>query len=503
MQLHGRRQIFTDINIITRDSLLMVLDDAFAIHDRNVAEIDYLMRYERGEQPLNREKEIRPEIDIQAQENHAAEITSFKIGYEFGSPVTFIQRAKVDAKSQDKDPQDQGDKKDDIRISLLNEMMFEENKPAKDVQLARNFKICGVGYRMFRAKRNIEGVSVFDMAIPNPMTTFVVYSNDAYREPVLGVTYSITSDGRKLVGAYTRESYFTLEIPMIGPAGAIREEPNLIGEIPIIEYVNDYDRMGCFERVIPIMDALNVTNSDRVNDISQYVQNILWMHNCQLDKEQKKVIQDGGVIITKSNGDGKEAKIAYVSAPLNQQETQTLVDYQYEQVLQISGTPGREKTSGGNTGSAILLSNGWQLAETQAKAMELVFSEAEKRSLKVVLAIIRMCEDKDLPDVSMRDLMVSDILVKFSRNKTYDLVSRVNALVTLVDRGFDLEKSVELVDISDDPLQFAIDSREMVDKIRLSKENRTGSQDNNTPKNGIPNKTEESTQPSAVPNVDK
>lgn len=496
MHLHGRRQIFTDINRITKDNLLGVLNDAFTIHERNAAEIDYLMRYERGDQPLKREKEIRPEIDIQAQENHAAEITSFKIGYEFGSPVTFVQRAKVDAKSQNKEPPDQGEKKDDIRISLLNEMMFEENKPAKDVQLARNFKICGVGYRMFRAKRNIDGVSVFDMAIPNPMTTFVVYVNDAYREPVLGVTYSITSDGRRLVGAYTRESYFSLEIPMIGPVGTIYEEPNLIGEIPIIEYINDYDRMGCFERVIPIMDALNITNSDRVNDIAQYVQNILWMHNCQLDKEQKKVIQDGGVIITKSNGDGKEAKIAYVSAPLNQQETQTLVDYQYEQVLQISGTPGREKTSGGNTGSAILLSNGWQLAETQAKAMELVFSEAEKRSLRVVLAIIRVCEDKDLPDASMRDLRVSDILVKFSRNKTYDLVSRVNALVTLIDRGFNLEKSVELVDISDDPLQFAIDSQEMVDKIRLSKEN-------NNSAGGIENKTEESLQPSAVPNIDK
>lgn len=503
MFLHGRQQIFTDIKNINKDNLLLVLNDAFIIHERNVMEMDYLMRYERGEQPLNREKEIRPEIDIQAQENHAAEITSFKIGYEFGSPITFIQRAKIDAKTQKDVTPEHGEKKDDVRISLLNEMMFEENKPAKDVQLARNFKICGVGYRMFRAKRHIDGVSVFDMAIPNPLTTFVVYTNDAYREPVLGVTYSITTDGRRIIGAYTKQKYFSLEIPLVGPASGINEEPNLIGEIPIVEYVNDYDRMGCFERVIPIMDALNVTNSDRVNDIAQYVQNILWMHNCQLDKEQKKVIQDGGVIITKSNGDGKEAKIAYVSAPLNQQETQTLVDYQYEQVLQISGTPGREKTSGGNTGSAILLSNGWQLAETQAKAMELVFSEAEKQSLKVVLAIIRKCRDDELPDTSIRDLKISDILVKFSRNKTYDLVSRVNALVTLVNSGFNLEKSVELVDISDDPLQFAIDSQEMVDKIRLAKEKKSEPAVDGNAVDGIAKKTEESIQLSSVPNVDK
>lgn len=503
MGLHGRHQIFTDINRITKDNLLLVLNDAFSVHERNVAEIDYLMRYERGEQPLNREKEIRPEINVQAQENHAAEITSFKIGYEFGSPVTFVQRAKVDAKAQNREPPDIGEKKDDIRISLLNEMMFEENKPAKDVQLARNFKICGVGYRMFRAKRNIDGVSVFDMAIPNPMTTFVVYANDAYREPVLGVTYSVTADGRKLIGAYTKESYFSLEIPALGTAGAIREEPNLIGEIPIIEYVNDYDRMGCFERVIPIMDAINITNSDRVNDIAQYVQNILWMHNCQLDKEQRKVIQDGGVIITKSNGDGKEAKIAYVSAPLNQQETQTLVDYQYEQVLQISGTPGREKTSGGNTGSAILLSNGWQLAETQAKAMELVFSEAEKRSLRVVLAIIRMCEDKDLPDVSMRDLRVSDILVKFSRNRTYDLVSRTVSMSNMINMGIDPEKAITVVDIFDDSHQVALDSRERIDEILLNKNKDMNTESSSHTVDVVEGNIKKNDQPSAVPNIEK
>lgn len=501
MELHGRRQIFTDIKDINKDNLLLILSDAITIHEQNAREIQFLMDYEKGVQPLKREKDVRPEIDIHAQENHAAEITEFKIGYEFGSPVTYVQRAKIDARSI-KDPESASEEKDDIRISLLNEMMFEENKPAKDVKLARDFKICGVGYRMFRAKRHIDGVSVFDMAIPSPLTTFVVYSNDAYREPVLGVTYSINIDGSRNYGAYTREKYFSWRIPAIGPAGVIHEEPNIIGEIPIIEYVNNYDRMGCFEKVIPIMDALNVTSSDRVNDIAQFVQNLLWMHNCDIDEDGKANLKDGGLIVTKSTGNGYDAKIAYVTSTLDQQGTQTLVDYQYEQILQISGTPGRDKSSGGNTGSAILLSNGWQLAETQAKSMELVFSESEKQALRVVLAIIRKSKDTDLADTSIRSLRVSDVLTKFSRNKTYDLVSRVNALIALVTAGFDIEKSVGLVDITDDPLQFAIDSEETVNKIRLNQSTKQPETSANAenPVDGI--KTQESTQPSRVENVD-
>lgn len=501
MELHGRRQIFTDIKDIDKDNLLLILSDAITIHEQNAREIQFLMDYEKGVQPLKREKDVRPEIDIHAQENHAAEITEFKIGYEFGSPVTYVQRAKIDARSI-KYPESASEEKDDIRISLLNEMMFEENKPAKDVKLARDFKICGVGYRMFRAKRRIDGVSVFDMAIPSPLTTFVVYSNDAYREPVLGVTYSINTDGSRNYGAYTREKYFSWRVPAIGPEGVINEEPNIIGEIPIVEYVNNYDRMGCFEKVIPIMDALNVTSSDRVNDISQFVQNLLWMHNCDIDEDGKANLKDGGLIVTKSTGNGYDAKIAYVTSTLDQQGTQTLVDYQYEQILQISGTPGRDKSSGGNTGSAILLSNGWQLAETQAKSMELVFSESEKQALRVVLAIIRKSKDADLADTSIRSLRVSDVLTKFSRNKTYDLVSRVNALIALVTAGFDIEKSVGLVDITDDPLQFAIDSEETVNKIRLNQSTKQPETSANAenPVDGI--KTQESTQPSRVENVD-
>lgn len=70
--------------------------------------------------------------------------------------------------------------------------------------------------------------------------------------------------------------------------------------------------MGIFEKVIPLMDAMNLVDSDRINDILQHVQSLLWMHNCQVNEEGKKNLVDGdGVIMTKSTGDGKEAKITY------------------------------------------------------------------------------------------------------------------------------------------------------------------------------------------------
>ena len=487
MYLHGRRDIFTDEKLITKQNIRKVLSDAFAIHEVNRAEIDYLMKYEKGIQPiLERTKDVRPEINVKCLENHAAEITSFKIGYEFGSPVTFVQRANKEINKCDS-------KQDDLRIAALNEMMFEENKPAKDIQLARDFKVCGVGYRFVYPKKERLGVSPFDILVPNPMNTFVVKSNDAYRKPVLGVMYSVrTSDQTKIIGAYTENYYFSFPN---GLAGDVVVTKNLIGNIPIIEYVNNYERMGCFEKVLPIMDALNEANSDRINDLSQHVQNLLWGDNIDIDHEQYEQLRNDGFILTKS-AEGRKAILQYLESVLNQSETQTLVDYLYDQILQISGVPGRKTASGGNTGNAIMLSNGWDAAETQAKSMELIFGGSERSMLSVALAIIRNAKDIDQ---ELKDVCVSDVVTKFSRNRTYDLTSRVNSMATMINMGIDPLKAISIVDIFDDPQQVTVDSYERIDKVLFSEKKESNVTDE--VEKVFEDKTQESVQPDKVSTI--
>ena len=157
----------------------------------------YLFEYVKGRQPiLDREKQIRPEINEKIVDNMASEILEFKLGYEFGSPISYVQRARKDIKSRNalfsffkKLFTSDESKKEDLRVSAINEMMVEECKAAKDLMLAKDVKTCGVGYRLILPKKIKTGVSVFDLLVLNPMNTFVVYSNDAYREPILGVSY--------------------------------------------------------------------------------------------------------------------------------------------------------------------------------------------------------------------------------------------------------------------------------------------------------------------------
>ena len=452
MVLKGRREIFTDVKEITKENISKVLADAFEVHLLNVTEIKYLQEYERGVQPiLNRVKEVRPEINNKIVENHAAEITAFKVGYVFGSPITFVQRASVDVAS------DNGEK-DDKKLAILNEMMFEEGKAAQDQVLGKDISVCGVGYRIVLPKKVKDGISAFSILRLNPNNAFVVKFNDIFKKTALGVSYVQLSDKSYRVGAYTDKEYFELVGDDLASLEVVSTAPNRIGIQPIIEYKNDDERMGCFERVISLLDALNEATSDRLNGLSQFVQSILWMNNCEIDSEQMKQLKDKLGLLTKSEP-GNPASVQYLTATLDQAQTQTLIDYLYEQILQIAGVPGREQSTGGNTGQAIMLSNGWQIAETHARSVEQTFTESEREMLKVVLRILSLTETGEVAD-----LKLSDIDVKFSRNRTDSLLVKTQGLMNQLQAGIHPLIAITNCGLYSDPQSVWNDSKPYLGK---------------------------------------
>ena len=450
MLLKGRREIFTDFKEITKENICDVFTEALNVHIKNAAEIKYLQEYERGVQPiLHRVKEVRPEINYKIVENHAAEITAFKVGYVFGSPISFVQRASVDTEGEN-------GKADDKKIAVLNEMMYEEGKEAQDKALGKDISVCGVGYRIVLPKKVKTGVSAFDMLRLNPRTTFVVKFNDIYKKVAVAFSYVTLQDGTIRAGAYTDKSYFDIE----GGSGSFKvvaEKPNRIG-IPVIEYKNDDERMGCFERVISLLDALNEATSDRVNGLAQFVQSILWMNNCEIDSEQMKQLKDKLGLLTKSEP-GNPASVQYLTATLDQAQTQTLIDYLYEQILQIAGVPGREQSTGGNTGQAIMLSNGWQIAEQHARITTTTFVESELEMLKVVLKICSLTETGDIAN-----LKLSDIDVKFSRNRTDSLIVKTQGLMNQLQAGIHPLIAITNCGLYSDPQSVWNDSKPYMGK---------------------------------------
>ena len=458
--LIGRKKIHTDETEVTADNIAGIVNLAMTTdHAVNRNQMEYLFKYERGLQPvIDRVKQIRPEICNVVIENHASEIVDFTVGYQAGNPINLVARSvNAELKHSDK------------RIVKINEMLAEENKQAKDIELFRNFHIAGVAYLMVLPKDRMTATSPFDLLVLDPRNTFIVYSNDAYERPMVAVTYSVLKNGTKRVTAYSNDYIYEFGVDTAGGANNFTISPNILRTIPIIEFAANSDYAGCFEKAIPLMDAINEINSNRVDDIEQFVQSILWLHNAELSEDAKAELKAGGGILqTKSVGNGNDAKVIYLTQQLNQDQTQTYVDYLYKQILQICGVPSREKSSGGNTGSAMYLSNGYEQAESRAKAMESMYSRS---MLQVVDLILTICKLSRNVDSDVKELETRYIDIEFSRDRTYDLASRTNALATLINTGIEPLHAMRTVDLFNDVETVYHDSASRIDKALFEGKN--------------------------------
>lgn len=439
-RLFGRKVIYTAAPAITEQNVKDELSRALSVHALNGADIDYLYRYYRGMQPiLWREKAVRPEINNKIIENHAQEIVNFKTGYLFGEPCSYVRRGDDEAAS--------------AKIHYLNEIMFAEDKASHDRELAQWMHICGVGVRMVLPDRAGDlDESPIEMDVLDPRLAFVVYHSGFGKKPVMGVKYIVDSEGSLLFSIYTPTWYFEIRDGKIERSG-----PNPLGMIPIFEYALNPERMGAFEAVLPLLDALNNVASNRLDGIEQFVQAIMVFENCDIDEEIYAKLKEEGALKVKSDP-GNPAKVYYMVEQLDQSQTQTLVDYFYEQILTICGMPatmnGGASTS--DTGSAVILRDGWQQAEARARDAELMFKKAEKQFLKVVLRICR--------DARGLDLRLADVEIKFSRRNTDNLLTKTQALLHMLEAHIDPGVAIATCGLWSDPADVAMQSKEYLEQ---------------------------------------
>lgn len=416
--MFGRRQIRTNETSITAENVVRVLSSAYTTHLANRDEIEYLYKYYKGYQPvLKRTKDIRPEICNQIIENRSSQIVNFRVGYTVGKPIQYVSTVSDDNTSAD--------------IARLNDLMRVAGKASRDKQLVEWMMICGVGYRMALSNDKPSKKVPFKLSTLDPRNAFVIKCNDIDNTPLAGVYY-ITNEN--IEGAttdkitfyvYTNEGeYFVVEGWQSGKI--IEHKTYQLSGIPIIEYPLNQARLGAFEVVLPLLDALNDLQSNRMDSVSQFVQSLLVAYNCELPEGvSSNDIRDKGIVVLKSNGENK-ADLKVISETLNQDQIETLKRDILDAINEIVGMPsqGNGSTGDSSNNGAVILKNGWQGAETRAQDFEMMFREPEQEMLNIVTGICNNLSDMNLD--------ADNIDVKFTRRNYEDLLVKSQTLITML-----------------------------------------------------------------------
>ncbi len=410
---YGRAVIYTDAKRITAENVADEVRKAALVHAANRSEIDNLYNYYRSKTAvLKKTKEIREEINHKICENRAYEVVSFYNGYIFGEPIQYVRRENP--------PTEETDDKIAEGVNRLNGLMSLSGKAACDSKIAKWMLICGVGYRLSLPHSEWEengDVAPFKQYALDPRNTFVVYDNTVDENPIMGVHYVEVAPNERVYGVYTADSYYEFT-----EFGAVSERPHNLGLIPIVEYRADFSMLGVFEPCLTLIDALDELQSNRMDDIVQYVNSILAVLGGEVDEDTYNKINEWKMMLLPEGADAK-----YLSPSLNQNDVQTLKEDITQAIFEICGVPNRANSgaSSSDNGVAVLLRDGYTAAEARAKTIEENWKESEMRSLRLILRILR--------DTEGTVLKLADIKPHFTRRNYENIATKSQVLIAMLN----------------------------------------------------------------------
>lgn len=448
MEFFGRRDIYL-AHAITRANVVDEVNRVVNLHWKNSMEETALYEYRKGKQDiLLREKEVNSSICNKIVENHAEQIVAFKNGEFLQEPAVYIPRKEEYAED----------------IKQLNEYLYLSGKHDADNAVVDWFHTVGKGVLYVSIEDDPEcPVRAYSL---DPRNAFVCYSTSPSKEPLMGVNCVVVEDTLyvdaftkdyvyRLVGSYvstpTTEDERRLTVKAL-----IKEEPNVLGLIPMVEYRYNSLNMSSFESVLSLCNELNVLASNRVDGIEQFIQSLLVACNVEFEKGTTlDEIRRKGIISFKSVGDNK-ASVDIIAKELSQSGAQTLVDWTYQQMLTISGTP--DTTKGGSStsdnGVAVWYRDGFETAGAYATATEDLFRKSNKYFDEIFLRCLEIKAGFKIPQSAFE--------LHFIRNDTAGMQSKAQTFATLVGNGIEPSLAMAKSGISSDPVSDFAQSKDWI-----------------------------------------
>ena len=441
------------------------MQKSYAKHRYNAMDMQDLIDYELGIQPLPYEKIVRPEINIQTVDNMANYVTEFNKGYFWGTPPIYTQRGNVDHHNTDENIDSNG-------ISALNEMMLNGICiGALNQRLADFVEKTGIGHRLVDPKTDWDNDEI-QSSYANVYTldsrfAFCVYYAGVGQKKVLGVTYTKIK-GKNIFTCFTDTKRYEIS------AGKITDiQPNPLGMIPIVEYERSVDRTGCFERQTGLMDNLNSLVSSVANDAVQRTQDIWWGNDVEFptnDNGETKKPESGQWVLTKS-AEGKNPKIQPLASTLDTSPVLQNITETRNEILKRCFVPMQYSSEGGgSTGVATDTMSGWNATAVEAAKKEQLIQGAAREELILILRAIDLAPTSKLPaDDPLRRIHHTDINIHFVRQKNYDLNSKINASATAVNIGVHPRWALQMGGgVWPDVEQVWLDSKETMEAYQRS-----------------------------------
>lgn len=366
--------------------------------------------------------------------NHAKYITDTNVSYLLGNPVDY----QVNTKKK-------------IEIEPLLDEYKKQTINDLDCELAKKISIYGKEFEYVYANEEAKPRS----CLIDASNAVIIYDDTVEHNKIAGIIYTpvykgddktnsnieyyncIICDKNNIAEYDTKNGSLNLKLDS--------KKEHSFGDVPLIEYLNNYEELGDFETVISLIDAYNILQSDRINDKEQLVASLLILKGVTIDSIDKQNIDKYRIL----SGLPVDAEAGYVTKTLNETEIEVLKKSIETDIHKISMTPNMSDVNfvGNSSGVAIRykLLSFEQNIKNKERSMEKGLMERFKlyNNFLTVKASMQKIEIHEVDAVFKRNLPSNDLEVSQMIGYLTDYVDRE----TLISQLSFIKDASEIVTI--------------------------------------------------------
>ena len=264
-------------------------------------------------------------------------------GYFIGTPV------KIDYTSQDNPSQD------DVANKFIKN--FEENNYFDDV-LTEASKWSSIFGRSYLYEYNDQQARAHVVSL-KPTDTFIIYDDTVANNPIYGVHYIFSKGSNNNT---TMTGFIATAKDIINFSSGAEDVSNVsfdfnpddsgiddntahpLDTLPMVEIMDNSERLGVFDDVISLIDAVDGAVSQKMNDIDYFAQAILAIWGVKLSKEDLQTVKSHRVLnlfpnITDPNNypvNYPQPNANFLERPTDDQTQENALDRNIDLIYQIS-----------------------------------------------------------------------------------------------------------------------------------------------------------------------
>ena len=318
---------------------------------------------------------------------YASYITNTAVGYFLGKPVSYTNIENFEA---------------------INDLLVYNDEADNNTTLAKMASIAGYGIEIMYVDEdtNIRFTSI------DPSECVVVYDNTLQENIMFAIRYYDekiinSEDVITHVEVYDKNN-ITYYIKEHDSIRFVDQVPHYFLDVPVSVYINNEERYGDFEKIKPLIDAYDKTQSDSANDFESFTHAYLVVSGYLMDEASASDLENQNII----NFTDNEGKAEYLIKNIQDSALENYKNRLDNDIHRFSCVPNMSDSEFSNNSSGVALSYKLMSLENLVGVKEAKFKKGLLRRLELICNFLKIKTNSKMSYMEIQPI--------FTRNKPFN-----------------------------------------------------------------------------------